>query len=54
MICPECGEVFGENKEYISHLLEVEGLTLPEIYSRIVTIGLLTKKDINNYFQEDI
>ena len=52
MICPECGEVFGENNEYISHLLEVEGLTLPEIYSRIVTIGLLTKREVDEYIMD--
>ena len=50
MICPECGEVFSDNKQFISHLIDKEGMTLPEIYSRIVIICLLTKGDIDEYF----
>jgi|TARA_R110001632_G_scaffold123221_3_gene235929 hypothetical protein len=50
MICPECGQTFKLTDEYILHLIEQEGLTSKELYSGIVTMGLLTNEEVDSYY----
>ena len=50
--CPRCREVFHTNTDLIEHLVKDERLTEGDLYDRMVTVGLLSRDEIESYIME--
>lgn len=48
-MCPICLRYFSNSYDLMGHLILVEGLTKNEIKDRMVPVGMLTNKEINNW-----